>query len=514
MTILELPRIIDFKDLTPEEDFSTCVHLITKYGYRRCRNTNNRQDRQEARRLYLKIRFFLDNATPVQDLLLDFAKVALCKRIHRPNDGTETPYLRMAQKWSNDVEKKKLAIQQLTEELAIEAVMSDADVLLEKVVGRSDCEGTQTSSANPTSLEFAPSKIIVKVEQPSMAIKSEDDFALGKPTTLASGKHACRDTTDLPMRQPRQPDSQSGAISIAPPQPLPKRVTRSGTSINLEKEYVPYCPHLLARTPTQIIQATNASVLSILNRSLTIMAKKSGRVYIFTRPDDPALLKIGFTTHSGEARVAAWGEDCCYAAKLEFVTEMMPHAWLVERIVQEHLKQYRRKERRCKWKDSCSKQHIEWYEMGVEEARRVIESWAGWVQKYRPWGSDDVLTPTWASLLNQYRIALKGPDCDKEMWDRFVRMEEPRKVAPVGQSPASKQDLNTSISSFAVPTTELKLSCKSPLLGLQTTVPKRVHSDSPSSAGSCRLHSHAPRANHQDEAYDVCVTKQPRTQHV
>ncbi|ERF72355.1 hypothetical protein EPUS_06111 [Endocarpon pusillum Z07020] len=480
MTIWELPRVIDFKDLTPEEDFYTCVHLTRKSGSRRCGNTNNKQDRQEARRLYLKIRFFLDNATPVQDLLQDFAKVALCKRIHRPNDGTDTPYLRMAQKWSNDVEKKQLAIQQLTEELAIEAVMSDADVLHEKVVDRSDGEGTQTSNANPTSPEFAPCNIILKVEQPSMAVTSGDDSALGKPTTLASEQNACRDTIDLPICEPRQPDSQSGAISIAPPQPLPKRITRSGTSTNLEKEYVPYCPYLSARTPTQIIQATNASVLSILNRPLTIMAKKSGRVYIFTRPDDPALLKTGFTTHSGEARVAAWGKDCCYAAKLEFVTEMMPHAWLVERLVQEHLKQYRRKERRCKWKDSCSKQHIEWYEIGVKEARRVIESWAGWIQKYRPWGSDDVLTPTWASLLNQYRIALKGPDCDKEMWDRFVRMEEPRKVVPVGRSAASKQDLNTSISSFTVHTTELKLSCKSPLPELQTTLPKRVHSDSSS----------------------------------
>ncbi len=303
---------------------------------------------------------------------------------------------------------------------------------------------------------------------------------LGKPTTPTREENAYTRTTDLSICEPRQPEPRSGAVSIAPPQPLPKRVTRSGTSTNLEKEYVPYCPRLLACTPTQIIQETNNSVLSILNRSLTIMAKKSGRVYIFTRPDDPALVKIGFTTHSGEARVAAWGKDCCYAAKLEFVTEMMPHAWLLERIVQEQLKQYRRKERRCKWKASCSTQHIEWYEIGVKEARKVIESWAGWIQKYRPWGSDDVLTPTWAYLLNQYRMALKDADRDEEMWDRFVRMEAPRKAISIVRSQASKQNLNNSTSSFTVHTTELKASCKPQLPELQTTLPKRVHSDSSS----------------------------------
>ena len=387
--------------------------------------------------------------------------------------------------------------------------MSDADVVLEKVMDRFDREGTQTSSANPISSDFAPSNIIPGVEQPSMAITSEDDCLLGKPTTPGRENNAWIKTTDVPTCEPRQPDSQSGAISIAPPQPLPKRATRSGTSTNLENEYVPYCPHLLARTPTQIIQETNTSVLSILNRPLTIMAKKSGRVYIFTRPDDPALLKIGFTTHSGEARVAAWGKDCCFAAKLEFVTEMMPHAWLVERIVQEHLKQYRRKERRCKWKASCSKQHIEWYEMDVKEARRVIECWAGWIQKYRPWGTDDVLTPTWASLLNQYRIALKGSDRDKDMWDRFVRMEEPRKVVPVVGSAASKQDLNTSISSFAVHTTELKLSCKPQLPELQITLPKRVHSDSSSapslSPSEPRSPSKPPRRSRRRMCYKTAA---------
>ncbi len=358
--------------------------------------------------------------------------------------------------------------------------MSDVDGLLEEVGDRSDRGGTQTSSANPITLDFGRSNIIPKVEQPSMTIASEDESVLGKPTIPTREENACTKTTEFSIFGPRRPDSQSGAVSIAPPQPLPKRVTRSGTSTNLENEYLPYCPRLLARTPTQIIQETNNSVLSILHRPLTTMAKKSGRVYIFTRPDDAALVKVGFTTRSGEVRVAAWGKDCCYAAKLEYVTDMMPHAWLVERVFQEQLKQYRRKERRCKWKASCSKQHIEWYEIGVKEARRVIEIWAGWIQKYRPWASDDVLTPTWACLLNQYRIALKGADCDKEMWDRFVRMEEPRKVMSVVRSPAFEQNPNKSTSSVSVHTTELKVSCKPQLPELQTMLPKRVHSDSSS----------------------------------
>jgi hypothetical protein len=418
-TVSESARIFSLYDLTPEEEFHHCVHLTAGSSPRRCGKRINKQDRERAKCLYLKIRSSLADATLMQDSLLAIAKLTLCNHVHRPRGETEVLYTRMVQKWSNDVDTKQAVI-------GCPSVPNAA-------TDRKDPPENSTISPGPNP---ATSKFIHREGLPFKATASGDDHSLDGLETLVQKKDFHRETTGVSLCGPRQrPYARYGANTMSPPQPLPKRVTRSGTFSQPDDEYQPYCPQLLTLTPSELIHCRNTSVLSLLARPLKPMAEKAGCVYIFTRPDDPSLVKIGFTKHSGQARVAAWGKECCYAARLEFATEMMPHAWQVERLVQEQLKQYRRKERRCKWKATCSKQHQEWYEISVKEARRVVEIWAGWIMKYRPWGADNALTPDWAQLLSRYRTALNGPDRDADLWDRWARMEEPREADPVVRSP-------------------------------------------------------------------------------
>jgi T5orf172 domain len=420
-TVSESARIVSFYDLDPQEQFLKCVHLKVGSRTQRCGQPINKQDRESARGLFLKIRFSLTDATLLQDSLSTIAKLTLCNHVHRPRDGTEVLYTRMVQKWSYDFDSKQAAI----------GYQSVTDAV-------TDCNDPPENTISPGP-DPAKSQIIHSEGLPLEATTSEDDHSLDGPATPVREKDILKENKDLALYGTRKgPYSGDGAMTMLPPQPLPKRVTRSGTLSQPDDEYLPYCPKLLTLNPSELVHCRNTALLSLLSRPLGVTAKKDGCVYIFTRPDDPSLVKIGFTKHSGKARVAAWGKDCCYAARLEFATEMMPHAWQVERLVQEQLKQYRKKERKCKWKASCSTQHQEWYEISVGEAQRVVEFWAGWITRYRPWGADGFLKPDWASLLNRYRIALKEPGCDADLWDRWARMEEPREASPVIPSPTLK----------------------------------------------------------------------------
>jgi T5orf172 domain len=417
-TVSGSARVVNLYDLDLEEESLKCVHLKAGSTLKRCGNKINKQDCQRAWGIYLKIWPSVTDATALQDCLSTLAKLTLCNHVHRPRDGTESLYARMVQKWSNDFHTQLAAIE--------DASVTDAVT---------DCKESPENTISPGS---DPRKftIIHSEGLPLGPRNPEDGHSLDEPAILVGEKHILEERKDLSLDGTRKGHcSGNGAITISPPQPLPKRVTRSGTLFQPDDEYLPYCPGLLTLTPSELIHRRNTSLLSLLSRPLAETAKKNGCVYIFTRPDDPSLVKIGFTKHSGEARTAAWGKGCCYAARLEFATEMIPHAWQVERLVQEQLKQYRRKERKCKWKATCSTQHQEWYEIGAGEAQSVVETWAAWITKYRPWGADGVLTRDWARLLDRYRIALKGPDCDADLWDRWARMEEPSEASPVVSTP-------------------------------------------------------------------------------
>ena len=447
----EAVRVLHFYQLAPEEDFMKCVHLKATPDGQRCGQQICKDDRGTAAEIYQKIKSLLARGGALQalpNLLLDLAKVTLCNRVHRPSGAEEDMYSKMVTHWSHDLDTEELHLTRAKiEEVKIETVQSEVapiDDNLSPLTDGNDAIGKLTE------IEGA------------VATQEELEDGKGDPTGQREPVDVTMlDKLEAPLIQeegtrPTSADSSpcaSSVFPVTPPSPLPERVTRSGTFTEAEPEYLPFSPYVLQLSPSQLIQYRNDSLLSLLAKPLSPMAKKHGVVYIFTRPDDPKLVKIGFTTKPGKDRVAQWGRGCCYLAGLEHVTEFMPHAWLVERLAEEELKHHRKREQRCKWNARCSKKHKEWYEIGLQEGIKVVQRWADWIIKYLPWGPDHVMTPEWMSLLNKYRIALKRSDPDEDMWDRWVRMEEPRNVVTMPQPSSTEQNRND-ISDTTTPMTE------------------------------------------------------------
>lgn len=486
--ICETAAFVQFQDFTPEEEFCTCVHLTSRPKPRRCTHPINKEDRPTARGLYLQIRSLLADGTSVQDLLSELAKITLCNHVHRPRDGTETLYTRMVQTWSNNFEIGEGTIRQpKLEEDVPEAVLIPVERPPDGAVHSIGYSEAQVRSTGAGDADSSPSELRDLDMLAVGALDLRTDSLSDKPEIMVKEEEIHRSAQASPLPKPSRPDSKPPSKPTSLPRPLRDFVTRCGTFSPVQEEYLPYCPDLLTFTHLQLIHYTNHSLLSYLSKRLGKMAKRDGYVYIFIRPDDPKLVKIGYTEKSPEGRVATWGKGCCYAAHHKFDTGKIPHAWLVERLVQIQLKQYRKREQRCKWKAMCPTKHTEWYEVGVQEARQVIERWADWVTQNRPWGSDGYLTSEWISLLNKYRLALKGPDRDEKMWERWVRMEDPREGVSVAQNPTSTSTSTpkskTAAATETPPTTEQdlgQLPARTRLRNLQN--PKPSSQPPPSSA--------------------------------
>jgi len=242
-TVPESARIVGLFDLDPDEQFLQCVHLKAGSGPKRCEKPINKQDRQRARRLYLKIRSSLTDATSPQDSLSTIAKLTLCNHVHRPRDGTEVLYTRMVQKWSNNFHIEQAAI-------GHPSVMTTV----------TDCKDSpeHTTSSGPDAAKYK----IIRIEgMPLEATTSKDGRSLHRPATLVPEKHILKETNDPSLCGTRDgPCSSNGAFTMSPPQPLPKRVTRSGTQSQPDDEYLPYCPKLLTLTPSELIHCRNTSL--------------------------------------------------------------------------------------------------------------------------------------------------------------------------------------------------------------------------------------------------------------
>ncbi len=436
LPLSEPAKVVPFHDLLPEEPFRYCVHLTQRSPSKRCGKKLNSRDRAAARALYEKILSSLVDGLHVQDLVLRLAKITLCNDVHRPAEGIEGLYIRLFNRWSGDLQKETAAHQRvMTEHVATRAARNEVDKRLRDPVVSMDHNGFSADAITSHDPDSANSRLVDEEEPRIEAIKSGPEYSLNKRLTLVSEVEIGQtDTESYPRVSPRTHCKPQG--SAAPlPLPLIKRLTRSGTITQIGVDFLPCYPELLALNPSQLVHATNELLLPEISKPLTKTARLDGYIYIFTRPDDPKLVKIGYTKNPPERRVASWGRKCCYDAREEFVTKLTPHALLVERLAQVELAHCRKEEQKCKWKPLCKTKHREWFSISVQEARRVVERWAGWMQNHRPWGPDYTLRPEWRELLDKCRIALKQPSSDKDMWECFVRREHPRTLAPILRSP-------------------------------------------------------------------------------
>lgn len=157
-------------------------------------------------------------------------------------------------------------------------------------------------------------------------------------------------------------------------------------STDLAVEFAPY-----VRNPRYTVKAK-------LEEPLTKLAWKTGTVYMFTRPSSPGFVKIGYTTMTVADRMKRWEKSCRYAPVVQHAIYGVPHVYRVEQLIHTELKEYWRKEKRCKHNPDCPKQHQEWFEIAVENAKRIMNKWVEWMQKARTYNDSGLLEPEWVQV--------------------------------------------------------------------------------------------------------------------
>ncbi|KAJ4395842.1 hypothetical protein N0V93_000056 [Gnomoniopsis smithogilvyi] len=162
-----------------------------------------------------------------------------------------------------------------------------------------------------------------------------------------------------------------------------------------------------------------------------------GYIYAFTRPSRPGFIKIGYTNaieqpdrpypHPVDFRLARWASDCGHPVTEVFREYMPCAAERIESLIHQTLREYRRIEdpvcRPCqRRRGGRGGAHDEWFEIGVEEARQVVRSWALFSGQ-RPYDSFGAPVEFWAQKAEQEREAKNSLGLRKWL-DRIAELVE------------------------------------------------------------------------------------------
>ncbi|KAL8853955.1 MAG: hypothetical protein Q9221_001263 [Calogaya cf. arnoldii] len=110
--------------------------------------------------------------------------------------------------------------------------------------------------------------------------------------------------------------------------------------------------------------------------------QKEGYIYIYNFNGNFGHVKIGVTTLTPEERLRNWQKQCGHVPELLFPKNEedlvpIPHVYRLEKIVHAQLRNYRKKELKCR---KCQKCHVEWFESSVPEAIDAVKRWSAWIR--------------------------------------------------------------------------------------------------------------------------------------
>lgn len=126
--------------------------------------------------------------------------------------------------------------------------------------------------------------------------------------------------------------------------------------------------------------SVSEALLSAITDPLSESDKKNGFIYIFWDVANFGFLKIGRTINL-KLRLRDWDRQC--KRKHKYLTSEsgefseIPHVSRIERLIQLELKECR-KQRKC---DACGKTHIEWFEVSLPHAVKVLQKWHTWIMQ-------------------------------------------------------------------------------------------------------------------------------------
>ncbi|CZR68410.1 uncharacterized protein PAC_18309 [Phialocephala subalpina] len=120
---------------------------------------------------------------------------------------------------------------------------------------------------------------------------------------------------------------------------------------------------------------------------------RDGSLYIFDRSSSPGHVKIGWTSRTVQDRLDEWSE-CGYTPNLLFSVHNVPNAHRAETLTHHELVMEWRREGICK-AAHCRKSHEEWFEISQEGAEKVVDEWAEFMKRARPYDSTGELKSEW-----------------------------------------------------------------------------------------------------------------------
>ena len=146
-------------------------------------------------------------------------------------------------------------------------------------------------------------------------------------------------------------------------------------------------PHIFVPLPAP----RGLSLYTVAQGHLFPAEADSGYIYVYTKEEDPGYVKIGYTKQRAETRLGQWSCTCGQHAIEAYVSDWMPHAKRIERLitVELQLAGSRVEEKNCR---GCCKNHKEWFSISVSRAKEVVDHWTTWMKKFQPYGEDGLPT--------------------------------------------------------------------------------------------------------------------------
>lgn len=271
------------------------------------------------------------------------------------------------------------------------------------------CQGAHKNNAN----ELLHSWQTGYAEAEAQKRKSAEKAAV-KPTTATTPQSTIKS-------EPEESDAHAtlAAIPELPIKPEPKEEQAGLTASCRPLEAKKPAPRTHTFTPYGgqcTVPQINKKIKALLERPLSDDEKKTlgreGFIYIYTftdaARDTKPILKIGYTQDLKE-RMARWQRQCGYKPDGRNSTAAILYK-RVERLVHAQLANDRRREAAC---EGCGKSHIEFFDVRLCEANRVIGLWVEWMW-FMPYDEEGMLKKEWVDKLRD--VDLNDANC----WETFT----------------------------------------------------------------------------------------------
>ena len=350
----------------------------------------NRDDRQKAQRVRARIIALNPFEDNLNLLIREYASLCCCKRHHRVQVVHEDFLEQLSRRWVTELCAAYFL--QDPESRQREAKPDDIQIFKKDPYE----EGAILTKPDPSSTARWSRASAPTPDQDASRTREK---ALTEATARVPQGVPVSQTSYRPSQICPSPEPAVNLVNIAPA--VTQRRQLSTLSPSQESSH-----HMQLRSETRphfrpYTSSPNATVLSILSRPLTTAGSKTGSMYVFIRPSDPSHVKIGFTTTPVRSRLSRWKSSCLYQPQLVHRVDNVPNVKRVESLVQRELAIFRRKEVFCRHNKNCAVSHQEWFEVGIERASEVVDSWAHWMSAASPYEEDGTrnLRPEWSTYL-------------------------------------------------------------------------------------------------------------------